>query len=84
MRGKAMPDRPVEFGAGEIEAAVSHIMGLPPNFTRVNIEVWEDGTWRFVFGDSRGEAPKLLDSLTNGRRFRVQGVRLSGPSDGSP
>jgi hypothetical protein len=72
-----MPGKLHEFDADEVDAAVAHITELPPNFTRVNVEVWDDGDWRFVFGNSRDKAPRLLPTLTHGRRFRVQGVRLT-------
>jgi hypothetical protein len=63
---------PREFGPGETEAARAHIESLPADIRRVYLEEWDGRQWRFVFGDDRGHAPRGLNRLAAGCRFRIR------------
>jgi hypothetical protein len=62
----------VEFGALEIDAASRYLRDLPLEMRRVQIEVWEDRGWRFVYGDERSRVAEVLESVVRGRRFRLR------------
>jgi hypothetical protein len=59
------------FFPWQLAEAIDFIRGLPPR-TRVYVDEWQAGAWRFVFGDDPVHASKGLTRLKAGSRFRIR------------
>jgi hypothetical protein len=66
-----------EFGAANLDAALAYIDGLPADVRRVYMDVKdENGCWCCVYGDERSNATRVLESMIQGRDFRLRGTDI--------